>query len=391
MIVTSRSAVASYQSCPRKRYLQYEAPNGTATPGWESRKLAIPLVTGIYVHEGLAAALAGKDAATAAGHAKAEYMKEVSARGLAVEAGTDEAGVIDEQAAHVEALVLAWCRVRLARWQEEFEVVTVEAEDRIALSDDVVLATRADAIVRRRADGRMFVLNFKTVATADERWMRQWEVDMQLMTELLAAEHRHGEQFGGVIIEGLVKGPRVGVDQWLKEVRGEDSRDKVASYIDRTRLLYGYKFDGDPPLQPKQYDWAGTTRKGWGKFRTWKEQFDGGHGLSYWVNWLPEEVVEQQFVTVPPILRDATRIESCVRQIVAMEHMVAQGNAIVDANASTTREQELVALDEFFPQNTHSCTYPGRCPMYDACWTAGISEDMTTLYSPRVDHHVLHA
>ena len=144
--------------------------------------------------------------ATAAGGAKAEYLKEVTARGLAVEDGTDEAAVVDEQAAHVEALVLAWCRVRLPKWLDEYEVIEVEVEDRVPLAEDVVLASRPDAIVRRKADHRLFVVNFKTVAQADERWLRSWEVDMQMMTELLAAERRHGHEFGGVIIEGLMKG-----------------------------------------------------------------------------------------------------------------------------------------------------------------------------------------
>src|SRR6266568_8871565 len=135
---TSRSKIATYQTCPRKCYWTYCAPNGTATPGWERRKLAIPLVTGIYVHKGLELALSGENATTAAGQAKAGYMAEVSSRSLQVEEGTDEQAVIDEQAAHVEALVLAWCRVRLPRWQEEYEVVEVEVEDRVPLAEDIV-------------------------------------------------------------------------------------------------------------------------------------------------------------------------------------------------------------------------------------------------------------
>src|SRR5438876_12246544 len=133
MITTSRSAVRTYQQCPRRRYWQYEAPNATGTPGWERKALAIPLVTGIYVHQGLEAALKGESAGAAATSARSAYMEEVGRRGLQVEEGTDEQAVIDEQAAHVEALVLAWCRVRLPRWREEYEVVEVEVEDRVSL------------------------------------------------------------------------------------------------------------------------------------------------------------------------------------------------------------------------------------------------------------------
>ena len=368
MIVTSRSAVATYQQCPRRRYWQYEAPNGTATPGWESRRLAIPLVTGIYVHKGLEAALKGEAATVAAGHAKAAYLEEVEKRGLAVEEGTDEKAVVEEQAAHVEALVLAWCRVRLPKWQEQYEVVEIEVEDRVPLSEDVVLAVRADAIVRRLLDGRMFVVNFKTVAQADERWLRGWEVDMQLMTELLAAERRHGHEFGGVIIEGLIKGRRMPE----KNATGD-----VTGYRDTTPLLYGYKCDADPPLVPLQYQWEYTKRKGWYRFPAWKENYGTGAGLDYWINWLPEEVVEGQFTVVPPIMRDAARIESKVRQIVAIEQNIQQGLKR--------------SLDVAFSQNEHSCLWPSRCPMWSMCWDAGVAEDPagSGLYQPRVDHHAL--
>src|SRR5882724_1881412 len=196
-ITTSRSRIATWQQCPRRAYWQYLAENGTGTPGWERRKLAIPLLTGIWVHKGLEAALGGSDAATAATTGKNGYLAAVAERGLG-DPGPDEQAVIEEQAAHVEALVLAWCRIRLPKWQEEYELVEVEVEDRVPLADDVTLAVRADAIVRRKADHRMFVVNFKTVGTADYRWSAAWETDMQLMTELLAAERRYGAQFGGV-------------------------------------------------------------------------------------------------------------------------------------------------------------------------------------------------
>lgn len=392
MITTSRSAVATYLACPRKRWLAYEAPNGTGTPGWERRTLAIPLVTGIYVHRGLEAALQGVVPTQAAHEASEAYRAECSARGLAVEEGSDEQTVMEEQAAHVEALVLAWCRVRLPKWLEEYEVVEVEAEDRVPLSDDVTLAVRADAVVRRRFDGRMFVVNFKTVGTADDRWLRSWEVDMQLMTELLAAERRHGHEFGGVIIEGLIKGRRM-------PEKGADG--SVTGYRDSSPLLYGYKCDADPPLVPLQYQWDYSRRKGWYRFPVWKESFKGTvqeynattmqksgtipSALEYWVQWLPEEVVEAQFITVPPIMRDGTRIESCTRQIVGVERKIEWYNGFIDDN------ERPGALDECYPQNTHACTYPSRCPMYAACWEPGIGEDMegSGLYVARGDHHAL--
>lgn len=374
-IVTSRSAVACHLGCARKRFWTYEAPNGTPTHGWERRRLALPLVTGIYVHEGLAQALQGIPPHDAAMQAKGAYLDEVMARGLAVEEGTDEHAVVEEQAHHVEALVLAWCRVRLPKWLDEYEIVEVESEDRVALADDVVLAVRADMVVRRKYDRKLFVVNFKTVAQADDRWMKSWEVDMQLMTELLAAERRHGQEFGGVIIEGLIKGRRMPEKNAVGDVTG---------YRDTTPLLYGYKVDANPPLTIGEYGWEYTRRKGWYRFPAWREQFAQGQGLNYWINWLPDEVVEAQFVLVPPIMREPDRIQHCVNQIVALERRVREG--VYMAN----EEMDLdTALDTYFPQNTNECHWPSRCQCYDLCFTHGVADDpgASGLYQPRVDHH----
>jgi hypothetical protein len=322
-------------------------------------------------------------ATDAAKHASDAYRAEVAARGLAVEVGSNEADVVEEQAAHVEALTLGWARVRLPVWLDTYEVVETEQEDRVALSDDVTLAVRADAIVRRREDGRMFVVNFKTVGTADERWLRAWEVDMQLMTELLAAEHRYGQEFGGVIIEGLVKGRRMPQKNDIGDVVG---------YADSTPLLYGYKVDANPPLTQLEYGWEYTRRKGWHKFKTWREDFQHSvlmpttmTALQYWINWLPAEVVESQFVVVPPIYRDRDRIESCVRQIVAIERDISIGMEAI----RTIGGVEI--LDDTFIQNTHACTYPSACPMHNMCWERGTSSDPagSGLYQARHDHHAL--
>jgi hypothetical protein len=110
--------------------------------------------------------------------------------------------------------------------------------------------------------------------------------------------------------------------------------------------------------------------------------------LGYWINWLPEEVVEAQFCIVPPIMRDAERIESKVRQIVAMEHSITAGILDVEAERQSVGNVEH-ALDHYFPQNEHNCVYPSRCPMWDLCYTNNTADDPagSGLYQPRQDHH----
>jgi hypothetical protein len=201
-----------------------------------------------------------------------------------------------------------------------------------------------------------------------------------------------------------VKGPRVKVDANLGEIRGDAK--EVAGVITRNKLLYGYKRDANLPLSGLEYSSESQRAKGWYKFATWRENFpqaapkpvyfaatgelaNGSYGhvrtmsaLEYWVNWLPLEVVEDQFISVPPIARDSTRIASKVTQIVSIEKQVRDAATYVIEGGN---------IDAAFPQNEHSCTYPGRCAMYDACWTANVGDDMagSGLYVPRKDHHAI--
>src|SRR5713226_4853473 len=94
-IVTSRSAVKTYQVCNRKRWHMYESPNGTPTLGWERRAMSIPLSTGIYTHKGIEVLLrqviagAPQNIERAVAEACGAYEDEVEQRGIAVEADSD--------------------------------------------------------------------------------------------------------------------------------------------------------------------------------------------------------------------------------------------------------------------------------------------------------------
>ena len=137
--------------------------------------------------------------------------------------------------------------------------------------------------------------------------------------------------------------------------------------------------------KPLEYSGDSQRAKGWYKFPTWRETFPSASGMSaleYWVNWLPLEVCEDQFITVPPIARDAQRIKSKVTQIVSIEKQVHDAALYVIEGGD---------IDAAFPQNDRSCVYPGRCACYDLCWTGNVAGDPqgSGLYLPRRDHHAL--
>lgn len=296
---------------------------------------------------------------------------------------------IAEQSALLEAFGWAYQRVRMPRIVEEYEILGIEQEEYTLLSGDVGLQSRCDAVLRRRADQRLFIYNLKTSGNPDKRWHDQFEVDSQLMTETLAVERRLGERVYGVVIDGFDKGVRVEMDFNTLKERPKDGSEKW--YGQRSRLIYGYKCD-DIPGRPTLYDYEGTTRKGWGKFAVWEEQFTTSdvHKLydaltspvAYWVNWLPIEQVEGTFITLPAIMRSDRAVESAVRQIVAVEGRIRESRNVLELEPQMTDW-----LDQEFPQNFRACIYPSKCWAYALCHEGASDDPASNGFAPRKSNH----
>lgn len=433
-ILTSNSAYGTFMTCPRKRWHGYEAPNGTATRGWERQRLSLPLSTGSWCHrvaQGLLIiasrgvlghlwdevlgepqdeainALNGQRRASA-GCSTSDwiqacvfgYKREARERGLDLGLSMDGQlpeerfveRTIAEQSALLEAFGWAYQRVRVPRLIEEYEIIGIEQEEYTLLSGDVGLQSRCDAVLRRRADQRLFIYNLKTSGNPDKRWHDQFEVDSQLMTETLAVERRLGERVYGVVIDGFDKGVRVEMDFNTLKERPKDGSEKW--YGQRSRLIYGYKCE-DIPGRPTLYDYEGTTRKGWGKFAVFEENFqveaksaeEWGKRytpVQYWVNWLPIEQVEGAFITLPAITRSDRAVESAVRQVVAVERRIRQSRNLLDEGPLP-----VTTLDEEFPQNFRACVYPTACPFKSMCFDDSVAADPlgSGIYTPRKANH----
>lgn len=384
LIKTSRSAISSYQECPRLHWWQYKAPSGGIARGWEKKKIGFFVSTGIYTHDGIADLLRGVDIDTAVKSACDAYIAKVTSRGLDLEIPETLEGQVAEQTALIEGLIRAWNRVRLPHYLEHYDVVEVEKEEFIMLSDaigetvpSIGLMARSDAIIRRKSDAKLFICNWKTVGVPDYRWYQQWETDSQLLTETLAVEERLGERLGGVIVEGLIKGRR-------NPVKNKETKE-VIDYIQRSPLIYGYEHPGNPPFDEPAYDFNYTKKKGWKMFKVWTDKNIGG--VKGWVDWLPEELVESQFAVVPPIMRNESAIRSKVTQLVQIELNAHIGMRIYDA--ASNDEERVLALDMNFPQNERSCIWPNKCWMYSMCHSLGVNESPleSGVYVPREPHH----
>jgi hypothetical protein len=190
---------------------------------------------------------------------------------------------------------MAWERAKAEEFHERFEVVTVEEEFEIPISPNVVLYTRADAVLRERADGSHWVLNWKTASDVKD-WNRKWFFDPQGWTESLAAEARLGIPVAGTIYLGIWKGPIY--------------QGKTTS-----RLVYGYKHSTKAGITYGTENGGGGTR-----FEAWKETFPFGDGLAAWIQWQPKDFLRKYFVESSPQLRQDQLVQDWLQQVVRREN-----------------------------------------------------------------------
>lgn len=372
--VFSTSSAKAYLDCPRKRWLQYEAPNGTATHGLERVRMDVAPWTGIFTHQGIADLLKGVDIEKAVVDAMSAYRVEAGLRGLALESGGNAAYVIAEQTALIEGLLRGFNLVVLPRIFADYEVLFVEQEEIVQMTPSLTFMARADAGLRRKSDGLVFVPNWKTVGGANDFWAKRFEYDVQMISECVAVEQRLGERVAGVLVVGLDKGRRTPPSPKEREAG-------VEQYRQASPLIYGYKTDSNPPMGKALYAPDYTRAKGWHRFNVWDDP--DGMTVKRWVEEvLPRETLEAQFVQLPPIMRQDAHVDAWRRQTIAREERIA-------ADASACRA-ECGDIDTMFPQNTDACMRWGPCSMLDICWTPSVGEDpiQSGLFRPRQPHHL---
>ena len=377
-ILYDTSRAKAYLDCQRKRWHGYEYPTGLSINGLERLTMNVALSTGIYEHIALDALLNGVEVESAVETACGSYRAEVKRRGLELDIPTEGSYVVEEQAALVEGLARAAAIVVVPKLLAQYELLETEREDQRALDAErsVVLMARTDAVLRRRSDGLLFVLNWKTASTAGDAWAEGFETDMQTVSEPYAIEPRLGERIAGVLVIGLIKG---------KQMPEKDGDGNIIRWRQSTPLIYAYKKLANPPALPEdtyRYDYV----KNWKKSPIWEDE---RYTVKSWVESLPPEVLEAQFQWVPPITRNERDVEHWRQQSIAREHDV---RAKAEASRQAYPEHREQMLDELFPQNTEACQRFGkrhRCAFYGICWDGQTGADPlgSGLYRPRTANH----
>jgi hypothetical protein len=239
---------------------------------------------------------------------------------------------------------------------------------------------RCDAVLRRKIDRVLFILEFKSVASPSDGWIQQWEHNSQMLANTRAIETLLKEPVGGVLIEGIVKGRRAVDKAAMSPFRG--------SLIQQNVLCYGYR-TRDKTTGAEIYDLTWSARAE--KFATWEVM-----SIEKWLDHFTPADLEALFVLVPPIRPMTRDLERWERQTVAQERRIQEDvgdvAAAVEAAAHYGDVDLIdVALDEKFPQNHNNCyRYFGHpCAFERLCFNQQVSDDPlgSGIYMVRRPHH----
>lgn len=362
MIFTSRSRIVSYLNCERYGYLSYDW-EGT---GLESVALGLPLANGIVVHDTVAPILLGESLDGVVHRELVKYREAVRMRGVLNEPDVERNFLVQEQCAMLEGMIRAWFMVRYPRLKAEYDLIAVERELNWPLAEDIIDQVRCDVLARRKSDGGLFYIEWKTTSGGGDEWAKQWEHNTQVLANTLAVEEMLGERVEGVLIEGIAKGKRA-----------MDTNPRSPFFerrVQQSPLCYGYE-----DVMTKELQVGYTAAKGWQKVASWQTC-----SMTEWLEKAMDEAdLFKLFSPVPPIRPRPDQLERWRRQTVHRERE-RQGKleAVVAGKLS---------LDEAFPMNDEHCfRYWGHpCAFEPLCFGGRISEDPigSGLYQARISHH----
>jgi hypothetical protein len=438
-IYTDRTRIIAYQECPRRRYYHSHFPTQNGNIGIAPVKLYIPFATGSFTHHGLALLLSGMDVDEAVQQSIQSYREAVAKKGIQLELGESESSVAEEQIALVEGMLRAYAIIKLPEILNEYEVMEVEFEDvwdfaKVDVTgtdaagefidparQTIRLMARADALLREKNSGDLYIQSFKTAAHYDRRAASEAEHDVQGLSEAAATEirlvkwwqHFHNgndsEDLLGcnILMEDYLKRcdapPRIAgirMEYLLKGRRMEYPEDS-GIYVQYSPLIRGYMKEG---ITGPEFGWKREWKDDSGAkrrldYRTWKafNAWEQPGGVKAWIDLLatgsvqPDagECLPAQFVTPIPYMRQEDDLRDWYEQTVVQETGIARGLMFVEDARKEGQAAFRSALNTFFPQHRRSCDWPTKCAFVDICYGTNVKQDpiASGLYAPREPHH----
>lgn len=248
--------------------------------------------------------------------------------------------------------VVAFALFVLPKLLERYEVVSSENE-LILEFKRLWVANTSDVVLRDKLDGRLVVLDFKSVKFLSAAWFAHWVSAIQLQILIKAVAEELGEPVKWAQIMGLTKG-----------------REKAGKL--RHPYVWAYS-DGEDK-------WSSRWVSGWDLRPT----FEYPGGVRAWVEALGEEEGQSQFPLSQPVFANERLLPRLLRRRLVRETEVERVRAAA---------QRSIAVRERYFEPRYSQCRPGgggdQCPFYLACHDADIGRDPvgSGLFVPRTPHH----
>lgn len=417
--------------CPRSRFLGFHLPVPGHAGGIVSRKVPIPLASGLTLHRVIELFLSGLSPEEACKRAVEAFQAETT---LDLEIPGDPLPedaaairtwhkyVVAEQSALVSGLFWVWLRYFWPWFEQNFEVLLIESESTIILGctcglgdlpdrethekrgcNGVCLMVRPDVAALRKSDNTAVGWDWKSTGYLNRRWRYNWENNVQFALLQLGLERRLHREIDATYVLGLLKGAR------KRERTDTDTDEPTGEYRQESPLCYAYYRKGNPPFVEEDWKFSYfykdplNTRsktgqssikgKGYTKVPTWvalgpEPPWITGRKV---VEMLPEDQGRQLMEVLGPIPKPRHLVDSLIRQLVHAEQTVW---SLVDQVAGQADPQTILQdpqLDLLVPQSWNCERYGRPCQFLRVCrrlpgWQSP-AVLMAEHYQPRVPHH----
>lgn len=367
-VFIDRSRIKARQDCPTYRYYHYhkKLPDDPNIVGLQKPLPARHFAIGLIVHKGLETLLKTGDIREANG-------KDVDA--LLLEYFPNSETERREVEYLCKGLIYGWYKERYDAIIRDYEVLECEKTYQWPILQQngktYFYNFRVDVLLKRRDDGRIAILDFKTAKKCDDEWMRMFEHDLQPILYTRAIDELLEIDCLGMIFEGLVKGST--------RVDTAKSSPFYGSFIQYSPLCYGYKTPNGFQLEYVK----GAEKIFVGDYFTVEDWYD--KVVQYQLN-------EPLFVHIPPVKPAPIISQNVINSIIFSETNFQRH--IDDIDEITQNAPELLSYYETsrIEKHTSNCIKYGseyQCPFYDICWTQGVADDpLAHGYIPRVQNHL---
>lgn len=409
---TDRSRILTYQRCKRERLLEYHSL-GT---GVRTRKMIIPLTTGIAIHDGVTRLLKGEDIEQAIKETLDTYTKEVKKRGLEIRDDEDELFVFNEQLTLIEALIRVYEKIQLSKILEEYEVLEVEKEiiypltlsnlkhkqnciillgDEMCncpeLNDNIILMSKPDVILRDKSTNNLVIYSLKTSSSWTDTNEKQNKYDDQGISELIATEYYYNHYADGTeaLIHPVEQVEAIKMDFLIKGQRTSLKDDSTGGYkrIQNSPLVHPYAQDAGFTMN---FSLKYTKAKGWYRINIWEEM-----SIKEWVEFIFDnnyDELDAMIKTPYPYVRDEDDIQDWFDSTIQQETEVKEKLDKLRTISPALEGPREVSKDyrrlnnQLFPKIRGACFSYGRfCSFVEHCW--GGVKIRSSEFEARVPHH----